>query len=157
MPDIPTDVVLADSREKLHEGHVEMRELALALGADALNWRPGSETNSIAALVAHALDGERAIVAAVADIAIERDREAQFAVEVARRDELVGLVDRLEAEIDRYLELIDARRLTSAIERTTGTRDGLGWLLHVVSHSREHLGQASLTRQLYEQAHAARG
>ena len=41
-----------------------------------------------------------------------------------------------------------------AVARYEGqvTATGAGWLVFVAAHSREHIGQASLTRQLAEQA-----
>jgi hypothetical protein len=151
MDEIGIDLLLADASGKLHEGHDEMRQLIAGRDAGMLNWRPGPDTNSVAVLVAHAMDAERALTAAVASIAITRDRDAQFAVQVAGPDELAVLIDRIEAEVDRYLDGLDGQHLRASVTRPNGTRTGFGWVLHAVGHTREHLGQANLTLQLREQ------
>jgi hypothetical protein len=152
MDEIDIDRLLADARGKLHEGHAEMRELIGGRDAATLNWRPGPDTNSVAVLIAHSMDAERALTAAVAAIPISRDRDAQFAVQVSGPDELGALIDRIEAEVDRYLEGLDGPHLRASVTRPNGTRTGLGWVLHAIGHTREHLGQAHLTIQLAEQA-----
>ena len=54
------------ARQLLHETHAAMREAVGGLDAEALDWRPAAETNSLAALVAHALEAERFLVASAA-------------------------------------------------------------------------------------------
>jgi hypothetical protein len=139
-------------RQILHEGHDALRRTVVGLDAEALDWRPGPDTNSVAALVAHSLDAERFLVSTAAGVDVPRDREAQFRVRVAGPDVLLALIDQVEAEVDGFLERIDTERLAMRIERPGRAHLGSWWLLHAIEHSREHLGQAELTRQLYEQA-----
>lgn len=146
-PRLTTDV-----SSVLHLGHAAMRDLVAALPVSALDWKPGQETNSIAALVVHALDAERHLTGVVADLALPRDREAAFRVEGLTGDELVMQIDAAERDVDGHLALVTGDRLTAAIERPSRTATGAGWLVFVAAHSREHIGQASLTRQLAEQA-----
>jgi hypothetical protein len=40
---------------------------------------------------------------------------------------------------------------TRPSERLGRIKPGVWWLLHAVRHSREHIGQMYLTRQMYEQ------
>jgi hypothetical protein len=54
--------------------------------------------------------------------------------------------------VDGHLALVASDRLAATIERPNRTATGAGWLVFVAAHSREHIGQASLTRQLAEQA-----
>jgi uncharacterized damage-inducible protein DinB len=150
--EIRVDALLASVRQILHDGHQEMRQIATGRDSDVLNWRPGSDTNSIVALVAHALDAERYLLATVAGIDIERNRDAQFELRVSDSDELLALIDPIEREVDGYLDRLDGARLTSSITRPGRTREGFWWLLHAIEHSREHIGQATLTLQLYEQS-----
>jgi uncharacterized damage-inducible protein DinB len=152
MSDTPWAAATADISSYLHEGHATMRDIVAGLPASALDWKPGQGTNSIAALVAHALDTERHLTAVVADLALPRDREAAFRVEGLTRDELVALIDAAERDVDGHLALVTRDHLTTTIERPNRTATGAGWLIHLVVHSREHIGQASLTRQLAEQA-----
>ena len=58
----------------------------------------------------------------------------------------------LEPELDEYLYRVDAGRLALSLPRRDGSRMGPWWLLHAIEHSREHIGQATLTLQLHEQA-----
>jgi uncharacterized damage-inducible protein DinB len=154
MTDVDTDALRAVVRQILHEGHAALRDVVSGLEAAALDWCPGEDTNSIAALTAHALDAERFLVSTAAGVDVERDRDAQFRVRVNGPAELVALVDRLEREVDGYLELVTAERLTLRIERPGRVHEGAWWLLHAIEHTREHVGQATLTRQLYEQRNA---
>jgi uncharacterized damage-inducible protein DinB len=150
----PIQALRDATRQILHEQHATMREVVHGLSPEALNWKPGPETNSIAVLLSHALDAERFCMSAAADVQVERDREAQFRVEVARADELLALVDRMEEEIDGYIARVRGEHLGAAIDRSnperTRIQTGAWWLLHAVEHSREHIGQALLTRQLWE-------
>ena len=149
MPDPP---LTAEISSVLHLGHAAMRDLVAALPVSALDWKPGRETNSITALVVHALDAERHLTGVVADIALPRDREAAFRVEGLTGAELVTQIDAAERDVDRHLALVTGDRLAATIERPSRTATGAGWLVFVAAHSREHIGQASLTRQLAEQA-----
>lgn len=145
---IPTSDIAAF----LREGHTAMRAVVTGLPVSALDWKPGDETNSIAALVVHALDAERHLTAAVADLPLPRDREAAFRVAGLTGDQLVALIDATERDVDMHVGLITSDRLEATIERPNRTESGARWLIRAAAHSREHAGQASLTRQLAEQA-----
>ena len=122
------------------------------LGPALLDWKPGEETNSIAALIAHTLDSERALTAIVAGVTLPRDREAAFRVSALDSKRLVAMIDATEREVDGFLAGLTGDRLDATIERPMRTASGASWLLHAAVHSREHIGQATLTRQLAEQA-----
>jgi hypothetical protein len=145
-------VPTADIQAFLHESHDAMRTLVAGLPASALDWKPGKGTNSIAALVVHALDAERHLTAAVANLSLPRDREAAFRVAGLAGDQLVALIDETERDVDMHLGLITPGRLEATIVRPNRTETGARWLIRAAAHSREHIGQASLTRQLAEQA-----
>jgi hypothetical protein len=83
---------------------------------------------------------------------LPRDREVAFRVEGLTSDELVAQIDAAERDVDSHLALGMGDRLAAPIERPNRTATGAGWLVFVAAHSREHIGQASLTRQLAEQA-----
>jgi uncharacterized damage-inducible protein DinB len=138
----------------LREQKAAMREIVTGLSAEALNWQPeaeqGAETNSIAQMLSHALDAERFLLAAAVDATVDRDREAHFRVRVDNDAELLALIDRIEQEVNGYLDRLTDTFLTQEIARPGRTHSGAWWLLHAVEHSREHIGQAYLTRQLYE-------
>jgi len=147
----------ATAGQILHEGHDALRRIVAGLDAEALDWRPGPDTNSVAALVAHSLEAERFLVATAAGIDVQRDREAQFRVRVAGSDVLIALIDQVEAEVDGLLAHIGPGRLAMLIERPGRAHPGSWWLLHALEHTREHIGQAELTRQLHDQDAAVKG
>ncbi len=142
--------VVETVRGQLQEAHDEFRALLGRVPADLLDRRPAEDANSISVLVAHSLDAERFLVATAADTRVERDREAQFRVQGLSHDELLGLIDRLEADVAEHLENVTAESLARRIERPGRIHQGLWWLLHALEHTREHLGQASLTAQVLE-------
>jgi hypothetical protein len=149
---MPDSHLTADVSSVLHLGHVAMRDLVASLPVSVLDWKPGHETNSIAALVVHALDAERHLTGVVAGLALPRDREAAFRIEGLTSGELAKQIDAAERDVDGHLALVMDDRLAATIERPNRTATGAGWLVFVAAHSREHIGQASLTRQLAEQA-----
>ena len=139
-----------------HEAHAAMRTVVSGLSPALLDWKPGEETNSIAALIAHTLDSERALTAIEVGVTLPRDREAAFRVSALDAEKLVAMIDATEREVDGFLAVLTQDRLDATIERGVRTASGASWLLHVAVHSREHIGQATLTRQLAEQATARR-
>jgi hypothetical protein len=148
---IPAALVAA-TRRMLHDDHDDLRRILGEIGPAALDWRPDPEANPVAVLVAHSLDAERFLVAAAADVEVDRDREAQFRVRGIAAAELLGLVDRIEAEVDGYLDRVTAETLVRPVARPGRVHDGTWWLLHAVEHTREHVGQAALTVQLFRAA-----
>jgi hypothetical protein len=145
------DVVKSTTKEILHDQHREWRKALAGLDANVLNWKPGKETNSIAVLVAHTFDAERFLMATVLGVKFERDREAKFRTVVAAADELLKIIDETETEVDAYLDRLTVDSLLSDRVLAGGTHSGAWGPLHAIEHSREHLGQALLTRQMYEQ------
>lgn len=139
-----------------HRQNDMWREVIDGLDADALNWRPGEETNSIAVLVAHAFDSTRFHTANSVGLSLERNREEKFLTAAGGADELRALIDEVEREVDSYIDRLSRDSLTEVYTRpaqnnTTRIHSGAWWLLHALQHASEHIGQASLTRQLYEQ------
>ncbi len=134
----------------------DWREVLFGLDTVALNWKPGEETNSIAAMVAHSMDATRYHLANTLGISLDRNREEKFDYEAASAGDLLALIDATEIDMRDYISRITAEVLP--VEQTrpssiTGSRthNGAYYLLHALQHNREHIGQASLTRQLYEQ------
>lgn len=147
----PIAAVRESIRQILQTQHAGWREIVTGLGPDALNWKPGGDTNSIAVLLSHALDAERFLLATSVDTEIDRDRDAKFRVSASSADELLALVDQTERDVDGYLDALTSGHLSREITRTTRSHTGSWWLLHAIEHSCEHLGQAALTKQMWEQ------
>ncbi len=147
----PVAAVRESTRQILQTQHAGWREIVSGLDTNALNWKPGDETNSIAVLVSHALDAERYLLATSVDTEIDRDREAKFRVTASSADELLSLVDQTESDVNGYLDALTCDHLVKEIARPNRSHVGSWWLLHAIEHSCEHLGQAALTRQMWEQ------
>ncbi len=142
--------LIGGMREILREEHAAMREVVEGMSVEGLNWKPHDEANSICALLSHALDAEHYLIATAADVTVDRDRESHFRATTSGSDEMLALIDRMEQLIDGHLSRITAETLARDISRPWRTRQGIWWLLHASEHSREHVGQAMLTRQLYD-------
>ena len=123
------------------------------LNDEAVNWKPPAPgANSLLVLVTHALgSAEQHVVGEAAAKTVVRNRDAEFAskggsahlvaraTEVRRRidEALVGLEGRLDEERDPPFRTWPGTRATA--------RDRL---VHSISHTAEHVGQAQLTRDL---------
>jgi hypothetical protein len=124
------------------------REVLAGLPDEAVSWRPGPETNSIAVLIEHTWGSAAWWTARAAGREIERDRDAEFRATrgVAELEEL--LAARLR-RIEEHVGAIDPATFGELEERSNRTR---AWcLLHAIDHAGGHLGQAQLTRQLWQQ------
>jgi hypothetical protein len=145
------DSVCTAAWETFREQAEGYRAVVDGLPDDALNWRPGPETNSIAVLVAHAWGAAQAWTARAGGIEIDRDRAAEFRV-VMNGAELTALIRHATERVRASLEMIDPAtygddRVDPNGERFTVAR----CLIHAVEHNQEHLGHANLTRQFWEQ------
>jgi len=131
-----------------------LRETLDGLDAEAVNWSPGPEMNSIAVLYTHLLGAENSMTATVAGESFERDRDAEFRV-TQDPASLLKLVNTVEANVMSRINKLTLEALATnhspAGDRLGRNNLGSWWIFHAVEHSREHIGQALLTRQLYEQ------
>jgi uncharacterized damage-inducible protein DinB len=141
------DPIRASALERF--GNQERSYLAVVRGMsdDALNWRPGPETNSIAVLVAHAWGAAQAWTARATGTEIERDRAAEFHV-VLSGAECEALIRRAMERVTSFVGAIDPA--TYGDDRVDPAGDHFTvahCLIHAVEHTQEHLGHAELTRQ----------
>jgi uncharacterized damage-inducible protein DinB len=139
----------------LSEHHRDMRSIVDGLDVEAINWTPGPETNSIAVLITHSLGAEHSLLSTALGQPIDRDRDAEFRVQPSSAAELVQLIDRMDDAAPGLIDRLSAEDLAAERSRPNDrlgrVQRGIWWLLHAVEHNREHIGQAMLTRQLYEQ------
>ena len=150
------DPILTSARDLLRRARDDLRAAIDGLPPDALNWRPaGHDTNSIAAMATHSLTSTRWWLSVAVDEPLpDRDRDSEFEALARDPTELLDFADRLFADC---LALVDESRTVdwSAL-RSQGDPDTdihlfAAWaLLHALEHLREHVGQMSLTRQLWE-------
>lgn len=142
-------------KQILTDQHKTMREVLDGLDREALNWAPGPETNSIAVLFTHLLGAENSMTATIANEPFDRDRDAEFRVTVDDVATMRQKVDEVEARIMPRIDKLTLADLaamhTPPGDRLNRRHLGSWWVFHAVEHNREHIGQALLTRQLYEQ------
>jgi uncharacterized damage-inducible protein DinB len=143
----------------LAESHQEMRQVIEGLDADALNWVPGPEMNSIAVLITHSLGAEHSLLTTALGDPVDRDRDAEFRARASSAEELNALIDRIDHLMPELIDRLAPEDLEQERSRPNDrlgrTKPGMWWLLHAVEHNREHLGQMFMTRQMYEQRAAS--
>ena len=142
---------VADTAAALfHSVHRHMREHVQGMDHTGLNWKPLPLANSVAVLITHSLGSEREMLRALRSLASDRDRPAEFKVEVGQV-ELLAMLDEADRELDVHVGALTAADLTEQGTRGEfGPRPGLVWLLSNYGHAREHLAQIELTKQLYD-------
>lgn len=146
------DPFSAAALELLRHQAETSRSVVAGLSDEALSWRPGPDTNPLMVLVTHAWGAAEAWAARGAGIEIERDRAQEFRA-VASADELITWIDQHTARIEDRLAAIDPGRYGALWTNAAGDdqRTRAACLLHALEHTQEHLGQALLTRQIWEQ------
>ena len=156
------DPHLTSARAVLRAARDDIHAAIDGLPTDALNWRPTPEdSNSIAVLAIHSLTSTRTWLAVAVDEPLpSRDRDAEFEATARKPAELLHFVDSATAVC---LDLIDEDRavdwsaLRNHWDDKQETKLFAAWaLLHALEHLREHVGQISLTRQLWEQRESRR-
>src|SRR5262245_21823914 len=84
----------------LKDAHERFREVVRGLSAEQLNADLGSETNTIAVLVTHALGAERQVLTMVAERDEPRDRDAEFRTRADGPASLLEALDRADRLVD---------------------------------------------------------
>lgn len=146
-----------DYIERLEALHRDFIATYDRLPAEALDWVPGQEMNSLCVLVVHTSGSARFWIG---DVALQessnRNRDSEFLAKGIGHAALSQHFSDLETYVRQGLEGL--RLADFPTIRTIPGRDGqvrqvtVGWaLLHALEHTGMHLGHAQLTRQLWEQ------
>jgi uncharacterized damage-inducible protein DinB len=149
------DPFLDAARTTLREQQQAFERVIAGLPVEALNWEPTTDANSLAVLVTHAWGAAQAWTLRAAGREMERDRAAEFRARVGP-GALQTLLEAGGARIEAALAAVDPATLgqTRFIPPMPGADPreytGAQCVLHAVEHTQEHLGQAYLTRQLWE-------
>ncbi len=155
-----TDHVLESARHLVGKSLKELRASVDGLPAEALNWRPTPETNSIAVLIAHT--ATRLWLRMAMGLPLpERDRDSEFRATFRDPSELLRFVDEMSRDCTTALDSADSVDW-SAMRETVG-RGGDAppqvaaayALIHVTEHLRGHVDQVSLMRQLWSERHTS--
>ncbi len=157
------DPFLAAARTTFRQQQRAFETVIAGLPADALNWQPTLDANSLTVLVTHAWGAAQAWTVRAAGREMARDRTAEFRAK-ADAAALQTLLAEGGARIEAALEAIDPTTLGSIRFNRLGPSQpssddvytGAQCVLHAVEHAQEHLGQAYLTRQLWEAQHSVR-
>ena len=148
------EFIVETAREHLRATRDEYRTTIGAMSPEAINGRPGPDTNSAAVLVTHIAGSEGELLRVIRGLPAPRDRDAEFHVTAESAGELLAKLDAMEAVFDELAPGITADDLRAERTRFSGrTNTGLYWLLHNITHQREHLGHLQLTAQLFVQQH----
>jgi len=145
--------VCAAYLNRLEELHRDLNRVLEGLPAEALNWSPGPELNSLAVLAAHTAGSERYWIGdVIARDDSRRDRDAEFRTQAASAAELMA---RLEATLAHSRNVLGQLTLSSLDEKRTGPRDQrevtVAWaLLHALEHVAVHLGHMQLMRDMWQ-------
>ena len=147
------DPVVEKIAEQYQVVHGLLRDEVRDLSPEALNWRPGPETTSIAALIVHTLGSEAEVLRVSAKVPGERDRDAEFRATANDAEDLVRQLDQADSYLEAMAPRITAENLAEELPRGDRPPEtGLHWLVTNYGHAREHLAHVQLTKQLYAQA-----
>jgi uncharacterized damage-inducible protein DinB len=157
-----TDHILESARHLVGKSLKELRASVDGLPAEALNWRPTPETNSVAVLIAHTMGATRLWLRMAMGLPLpERDRDSEFRATFGDPSELLRFVDEMARDCTAALDSTDSVDW-SAMRETAG-RGGDAppqvaaayALIHVTEHLRGHVDQISLVRQLWSGRHTS--
>jgi len=145
------DPICTAALEKFREQEQGFLAVINGLSDEAMNWRPGVDTNSIAVLVAHTWGSAPWWTARASGVEIERDRAAEFHV-VLGAAEAEALIRRASERVAASLGAIDPTTYGDGRVGQDGDRRTVAMcLIHAVEHTQEHYGHGCLTRQMWEQ------
>lgn len=150
------EALLSDYLNRLEMLHGELARALQAVPAEALDWSPAPEVNSLAVLAVHVAGAERYWAAELpGELGTERVRAEEFeAAAVPLAALLAGLDESLAAvrAVAGGLALADLARLVTLPD---GVQWSVGWcLLHGLEHTALHVGHAQLMVQLWQREQA---
>ncbi len=143
-----------DLTGRFGEIHAELIHAIDGLPAEALDWLPGGEMNSLSVLVVHLVGAEKYWIGAVAlGEPTDRVREQEFSVQG------LGLEELKKRILDANVYICQALTRFSPADLETSRKSprnekvfSVGYcLLHALEHSALHLGHIQITRQLWDQ------
>lgn len=146
--------------DRFHDLHHEIEQALNGLPPEALDWKPGSEMNSVSVIIVHLTGAERFLVG---DVIMQdpsnRNRDTEFRVVGMGKEDLIQRLTETEAYIKAAFEKLSLADLEA--ERTHprhGNQVSVSWaLLHALEHAATHLGHIQLTVQMWPQQFAANG
>ena len=138
----------------------EMTKIGGEVTQAELHWQPPApETNSIAVLLVHTMGSIReSLIGTLCGEAVNRNRDAEFVEHAVTGVEMAGQGHTLQAQLESALGSLPDKILAEPKEHPRrGPMTGREVLLGALTHAREHLGQAELTRDLARVSPSATG
>jgi hypothetical protein len=152
------NAVSAAAEMMIRESCSDLRAAIAGLDPELLAREPAPDTSPLVVLVRHSATSTRALLGAAGSGRMNRQqyrdeqRTPSFENRRATEQELVALLDGLEADVARLLAETPLERLGDDVileGPAPGDPATRGWmLLRAVEHLREHVGHAQLTRQV---------
>ena len=147
------DDFFATYLERLEIVHGRIKGVVAELPKEALDWRPGPDTNSIAVLIVHIAGAERYWIGDVAGQEPSgRDRAAEFETVGLSAETLGEHLDESLAHARAILEHLSQAELGQPRHSVRHDRTfTVAWsLLHALEHTADHSGHIELTRQMWQ-------
>ncbi len=141
--------------DRFHELHVGILKDLESLPAEALDWKPAPETNSVSVIIVHLTGAERFLIG---DVIMKdpsnRNREAEFLVKEMSKADLIRRLNDTEAYLSAAFEGLRMPDLEATrLHPRHGTQVSVSWaLLHALEHAAAHVGHLQLTVQLWHQS-----
>jgi hypothetical protein len=139
---------------QFHELHAAILNNLNVLPEEALDWKPGNETNSVSAIITHITGAERFLIGdVIMQDSSNRNRDAEFLVKGVSKVDLVRRLNDTEAYLRSSLEKLRLPDLEATrLHPRRGIQVSVSWaLLHALDHTGTHLGHIELTVQLWQQ------
>lgn len=139
---------------RFHELHLEIEKALAELPANALDWKPGSEMNSLSVLIVHLTGAERYWIGdVVKGESSGRDRNAEFQASGLN----AAILRKRLREVEAYEKMaLEGMGLLELEEERLSPRDGqpysVAWALsHALEHTAIHVGHIQMLSQLWKQ------
>ncbi len=138
--------------DQFHELHADIQRNLESLPEEAIDWKPGSEMNSVAVIITHLTGAERFLIGdVIMGESSNRDREAEFKVSGQSKADLVKRLKDTEAYTDSALEKLTMADLDAQrIHPRHGNQVLVAWtVLHALDHVATHVGHINITVQMW--------
>lgn len=151
------DPIITAIVAELTKQHDNLKKTMQGASQEALDWKPGPETNSLCVLAVHVAGAEKFWIG---DLTTgrpsTRDRAAEFKVSAIPLAELEATLDTALEDSIAVLTTLSVPDLAANryIERYSREQSVGTNILHALTHIALHVGHAELTRQMYDQQRA---
>jgi uncharacterized damage-inducible protein DinB len=126
----------------------DMRAGLAGQSAEALNWRPYPDGNTISGLVSHMFESGNFLLRTGLGQEVVRERDAQFAAAMPDTEALLAHVDRSAENLLTLARSYTAANLARRNDFRGNDTPGAWFVLHMCEHLQEHWGQIQTIRDL---------